>query len=74
MSGLIVTVEHMRTVPGLGPTPGYCVKSSRAWFRRHGLDWRRFVREGIDAEQLLATGDALAARVVEHARKLADGR
>jgi len=46
-----------------------CARGARAFFRRHGLDWSQFIREGIDAEVLMATGDAMAMRVVEHAKR-----
>ena len=61
MSEIIITIAHVRAV-------GLCVNGSRTWFERHGLDFRAFLREGLDAETLLATGDAMALRVVEHAR------
>ena len=62
MSDLIVTITHVRAA-------GLCVNGSRAWFARHGLDFRAFLRDGLDAETLLATGDAMALRVVEYARQ-----
>lgn len=46
---------------------GVCPRA-RLWFEKHGLDWRDFVRNGIDGEKLAATGDAIAVRVVEEAR------
>ncbi len=64
-----VTVAHLRSVPGFSPKPGFCLGRSREWFKRHGLDWRDFVRNGIDAEKLEATGDGLALALVAHARK-----
>lgn len=45
-----------------------CFDGARPWFRRHGLDWQEFVANGIEAEQLEATGDALAFRVTAEAR------
>lgn len=48
---------------------GYCNRGSRDFFDRHGLDWREFLHDGIDAEILLSTGDAMASRVVEQAQK-----
>ena len=60
MSDLIVTIAHVRAA-------GLCVNGSRAWFVRHGLDFRAFLREGLDAQTLLATGDAMALRVVSYA-------
>lgn len=41
-----------------------CFQGARPWFARHGLDWQGFLREGLDAEVLAATGDALALRVI----------
>jgi hypothetical protein len=58
---LVITIAHVRAA-------GMCVHGTRAWFARQGLDFRVFLRGGIDADVLLATGDAMARRVVEHAR------
>lgn len=60
-ANVTVTIDDVRAV-------GLCVNGSRAWFERHGLDFRAFLRDGLDAETLLTTGDAMALRVVEHAR------
>lgn len=57
----VITIDHVRAA-------GLCVNGTRTWFARHDLDFRTFLREGCDAETLLATGDAMALRVVEHAR------
>lgn len=56
-----VRMEHIRQAR-------LCSRGARAFFERHGLDWRQFLREGIPASELAATGDALALRVVEVAR------
>lgn len=45
----------------------HCVSGARQWFRSHGLDFRAFLRDGIDAQTLLDTGDPLAVRVVSRA-------
>ncbi|MHA3913839.1 thioredoxin domain-containing protein [Halovulum sp. GXIMD14793] len=37
---------------------GVCPDAAN-WFRAVGLDWRDFVRNGIEAEELRATGDHL---------------
>ena len=58
---VLVTIAHVRAA-------GLCVHGTRTWFARQGLDFRAFLREGIDAQTLLATGDAMAARVVEVAQ------
>lgn len=72
-SELIVTIQHLHTVPTWTTRAGYCARQSRAFFAEHGLDWLAFVRAGIDAEVLLATGNALAVHLVEHARNMEAG-
>jgi len=66
-SDVIVTIDHARRA-------GLCVSGARAWFDRHGLDFRAFLREGIPAQTLLATGDAMAAKAVEHAMRDAQSK
>lgn len=61
MTELIVTIDDVRAA-------GLCVNGTRVWFARHDLDFRAFLREGCSADTLLATGDAMAQRVVAHAR------
>ena len=51
--------------------PGYDAVSMVAQFRRHGLDWQAFLAEGLPAEVLAASGDALALRVIAEAEKRA---
>ena len=58
---IVITIDHVRAV-------GLCVNGTRVWFARHDLDFRAFLRDGCTADTLLATGDAMALRVVEHAR------
>ncbi len=60
-TSVIVTIDDVRAV-------GLCVNGSRTWFERHGLDFRALRRKALDAETMLATNDAMALRVVEHAR------
>lgn len=47
---------------------GYCARGTRRWFNRHGLDFNAFRKNGIPEEDLLATGDAMAIRLVELTR------
>lgn len=47
----------------------YCNPGARRWFKLHGLDWNEFIRDGVDSEVLIATGDAMAFAVVEEAKK-----
>ena len=78
MSELIVTTGDVFTIPGFNTRPGFCRDRSKEWARRNGIDWKTFVREGVDADVLLATGDAFAVALVTWARKRreegADGR
>ena len=60
-TGLIITIDDVRAT-------GLCVNGTRTWFARRDLDFRAFLRDGLDADTLLATGDAMAQRVVNHAR------
>ena len=66
---LIVTMKHVRTVPYFHRRPGICLPAVRAWCARQGIDFRAFVREGIPAETLLATGDGVAEAVVKWANE-----
>jgi len=59
---MIITINDIRAA-------GHCVRGAREWFDRHGLDFRDFVKNGIDEQRFLASGDALAARVVEMKRE-----
>ena len=72
---MIVTIQHMHTVPTWTARQGFCHGKGREFAERNGLDWMQFVQHGIDAEELLATGDALAIALVEHAHsEVAKGR
>jgi len=68
-----VKLEHLRGVTGLNASSGYCLSGARAWCARNGLDWKAFCREGFAEEILVATGDPLALRLVEHARRVEVG-
>lgn len=57
-----VTMAHLRRVH-------FCARGARAFCARYGLDWARFVREGLPVSELEATGDALATRVCALARE-----
>lgn len=58
---MIVTMRDIRAAK-------MCSRGARKFFERHGLDWSAFVKQGIPAEKLAATGDAMALQVVEVAR------
>lgn len=64
----IVTAEHwhgMRNLRG----KDYCVPGARAFAVRFNLDFDKFVREGLPASQLLATGQQVMIDLVEFARQ-----
>lgn len=66
---MIVTTRHLFTIRGFSKRQGFCRGGARNWFRAHGMDWTDFVKQGIEAEKLEATGDALALALVKHARE-----
>lgn len=45
----------------------YCFAGVRPWFARHGFDWQQFVENGISANKLHGTGDALIEPVIRAA-------
>lgn len=45
-----------------------CSRGSRQFFERHGLDWQDFLKNGIAASKLAATGDHMALTLVEVTR------
>lgn len=47
---------------------GICFEGQKDWFEKHGLDIRDFVKNGILASKLTATGDGMALRAVKVAR------
>lgn len=58
---VIVRMEHVRAAR-------MCSHGARAFFARHNLDWQTFIKDGLPAEVIAATGDAMALQVVEVAR------
>lgn len=55
----------MKIYPHHGLAIGYCSKGMRKMASRHGWDWLDIVQNGIDSEILLATGDAMAIKLVK---------
>lgn len=66
---MIITIRHLAQVPGIDGRVGLCSRGARTWCAAHGIDWMDFVANGIDAEVLIATGDAMALRVVQWAEQ-----
>lgn len=58
---VIVTMAHVRKAK-------MCSRGSRSFCERHGIDWNKFLEQGIPASELLKTGDAMIEDLVEVAR------
>ena len=63
----LVTVSDLRK-------GGYCVSGAKRWFEAHDLDFRDFVKNGIDAEVVRPIGDPMSQRCIEIAEEREDGR
>jgi hypothetical protein len=46
---------------------GYCNRRMRPWFAGRGIDWQTVLDDGVDADLLLASGDAQAIAAVRYA-------
>jgi len=57
----IITINDARKA-------GYCVNGMRKWARHHNLDFKDFVKNGLPASKLLATGDQLGINIVNRAK------
>jgi hypothetical protein len=44
---------------------GHCARGARRWFENHDLDFRSFLKNGIDSELFVEKGDHLAQDVVD---------
>jgi len=54
-----VTIRHCRDA-------GYSPQGVKQFFIEHGLDWSSFVRDGIDSDQLRATGAGPAIALADN--------
>lgn len=59
--GALVTLQDVRRAR-------MCASGTRAFLKRHGLDWDEFRHRGLPVEVIEATGDAMALSVVEEVR------
>jgi len=57
-----VYIRHIRAA-------NLCASGARDWFRHYGFDWSDFLTNGKPAEELDATGDAMALKVTAIARE-----
>lgn len=69
---MIITLQHLKSMPVAGRRSGYCVRGTRLLLERYQLDWEDAKRNGIDAEVLLATGDAQAIALVDYVKSLGE--
>lgn len=46
-----------------------CSGGTRDFFKRHDMDWNKFLAEGLPESEFIRTGDAMAMQVVEKARE-----
>ena len=51
----------------------YCNNGTREFFRRHNLNWSEFVKNGLDENEFIKTGDAMALRLVDFTRERHNG-
>lgn len=58
---MIIYMRHIREAK-------MCAKGTRSFFDAHGWDFKDFLKNGIDAELFIKTGDAMALQVVEIAK------
>lgn len=58
---VIVTMKDIRSCR-------MCSGGTREFFKRHGMDWNKFIKDGLPEEEFIATGDSMAMQVVEAAR------
>jgi hypothetical protein len=56
---MIITLRHARAL-------NYCSKGMRYWFERRNINYMDFVKNGIDEEVFLSSGDTMAIKVVEY--------
>lgn len=62
---IVVRMSHIRKAR-------MCSRGARAWFERHGFDWKDFLANGIDVEKVEATNDVMGAACAAIARKEAE--
>ena len=66
LTGIIITLDDARA-------SRKCADGMETFAARVGLDWRRFVLEGLPAVDLVATGDPEALEVVRQAVRARNG-
>lgn len=62
MSEVRVLMAHLRKL-------GYCSSGVRRFCARHRLDFSKLLNEGLTETELKATGDWMAEKAIEEAKK-----
>ena len=62
MIDVTVRIEHVRSAL-------LCTGGARRWFRARGLDWSKFLSEGLPASVIGQWGDPLAAKAIAAAEE-----
>lgn len=65
MTVIVTMADATASMPN---KPKYCHKGIRLFFKKYGLDYNDFRKNGIDAEILIEIGDSMALKAVEVAR------
>lgn len=52
---------------------GHCVAGAKSWATTNNIDWHRFIRGGVPAQELLDTGDGQALQVVTRTLAIRNG-
>lgn len=58
----LVSMRHVRAMR-------WCSSGARAWCARYGVEWSTFLRPGVPASVMEATGDGLGIRLAKFARE-----
>lgn len=45
-----------------------CSRGARDFFKRNNLDWKEFLNNGVDSNDLILTKDSMAIHVIEVAK------
>lgn len=64
-----ITLDDCRAVPSFGKKSGYCARGMRLWAEQNKLDFKDFLKNGIEIEKLRATNDPLALNIIEYVEK-----
>jgi len=47
----------------------YCVSGQKKFCETHNIDFKKFVKEGVPAEEFERTGDAMALKLVNYVKE-----